>query len=276
MRPALYICATPIGNLQDVSFRLIETLKTVKYVLCEDTRVTRVLLSKYAIDTDTISFDQFRERRKDNWVIDQMAEGHSLALVSDAGTPCISDPGYFIVSRVRESGFDVISVPGPSAVSALLSIAGVAVDRYVFSGFTPKRLNDWRPLCELARQDQLPLVFFESPHRIQLLIQWVAEWDPLAHLVLGKELTKKFEEVVSGTSEQLAGLPYRWDRGEWCGLIVFSPFQPSHNSKNVVTQLRECGCSNRQIVDICKKVLHINKNEIYKFLLLPSEGSTDD
>jgi len=270
----LYICATPIGNLSDVSERLLTTLRDVAYILCEDTRVTRTLLQRYDIQTKMVSCNHHQEAHKVDWIVDEINAGKSFALVSDAGTPGICDPGYTVVSAVRAAGKAIQVIPGPSALAALLSIAGMPLDRFFFSGFVPKRVRDWHRDCDWARTAHVPIVFFETPHRIHATLDWLKVFDAEAHMILGKELTKHFETIVEGTPEQISKTPsLASPRGEWCGVVQFSAVTEAPAAP-IVAELKSIGLSDRHIVDVASKILHINKNEVYRLLLASSEKGT--
>ena len=272
-----YVCATPIGNLGDVSERLVATLKSVHHILCEDTRVTRTLLQRYDITTPTVSCNQFQETQKVDWILNELIHGHSLALVSDAGTPGICDPGYRVVSVVRAAGYPIQVIPGPSALASMLSISGLSSDRFVFCGFVPKRASDWESDCKMAQANGLAVVFFETPHRIRATLEWLNGFDSTAVITIGKELTKIFEKVFSGNSEQLLSIAeLESPRGEWCGVVQFSPVEVAAIAP-IVLALKKIGLSNRHVVDVSIKILHINKNKVYRECLrLDQQGIPSD
>src|SRR5881296_547011 len=193
----LYVVATPIGNLEDITLRALRVLKEVGLVACEDTRRTRTLLSHFGIHVPATSYFEHNKLTKGPAIIKTLQEGKSVALVTDAGTPGISDPGFLLVREARAAGIPVVPVPGPSAVIAALSAAGIPADRFVFDGFLPfkpgRRLNRLRALREL----ETTIVLYESPHRIVATLEAVREvWGDVP-LVLARELTKQFEEIVT-------------------------------------------------------------------------------
>ncbi|MGB7450859.1 MAG: 16S rRNA (cytidine(1402)-2'-O)-methyltransferase [Lysobacterales bacterium] len=193
----LYVVATPIGNLEDISYRAVRLLSEVDLIAAEDTRHSRVLLSHYNIGTSMLSLHEHNEAKLVGRILDRIAEGQSIALISDAGTPLISDPGYQIVRAAREAGLPVYSVPGPSSITAALSVAGLPPDRFAFEGFLPSkaaaRKKKLRTLCHETRT----LVFFESSHRIAVSIADMTEVFGGQRLVaICRELTKKFETVL--------------------------------------------------------------------------------
>ena len=199
----LYIVATPIGNLKDITLRALETLKLVDYILCEDTRVTKKLLDCYQIKTPTISYHQHSPGKKVREINDLLASGKNLALVTDAGTPGISDPGNLLISALCRDGFEtclsqIVPIPGPSALIAALSISGLPTDKFVFLGFPPHKRKREKFFKELASQ-KITAVFYESPHRIiKTLTEMSLLLQPNRELTVARELTKQFETIYRG------------------------------------------------------------------------------
>jgi len=201
----LYVVATPIGNLQDVSRRALEVLQEVDLIACEDTRVTRKLLSKYEIKTATISYHQHSKITKVDHLAGLLKTGKSIALVSDAGTPGISDPGSKLVEAIYENGGQVVTVPGPSAVTAALSISGLATDHFTFLGFAPTKKGREKFFTQVAKSE-ITTVFYESPYRIvKTLEQLQVVLDPQRTVVVCRELTKMFESVYRGNAAEVLG-----------------------------------------------------------------------
>lgn len=202
----LYVVGTPIGNLEDLSPRARRVLSDVDVILCEDTRVTKKLLSHFDIHTKTISYHARSEAAKLDYVLSFFGEGKSVALVSDAGTPAISDPGALLVSLVRERYPDVkiVSIPGPSAVTAALSIAGLPASDFLFLGFLPHKKGRETLFKEIAASPRT-VVFYESPHRIEKTLARLVELlIPERKTVICREITKMFEEVVSGSAKDVS------------------------------------------------------------------------
>lgn len=205
MGGSLFVVATPIGNLQDVTLRALEVLAQVDVVACEDTRHTRKLLERHGIRSRTLSLHKFNERRRGEEIVARLDAGQSVALVSDAGTPAVADPGASVVRRCAAAGHPVVPVPGPSALVALLSVAGLNGARHLFLGFLPHRGGERRR--ELERVAGVPeaVVFLESPLRIAATLEDAAAILGAARpAVVGRELTKMHEEVVRGTLGELA------------------------------------------------------------------------
>lgn len=203
----LYIVATPIGNLEDITLRALRVLKEVDYVLCEDTRVTKKLLAKYEIGTPTLAYHAHSTEREHSRIINLLREGKNVALVSDAGTPTISDPGSRIIERVRGElpEVSVVAVPGPSALTAALSISGVPASEFLFLGFLPHKKGRDKLIKE-ALSSTRPAVFYESTHRILKVLESINALEPERVLVLGRELTKVHEEVLRGAPQALLAL----------------------------------------------------------------------
>jgi 16S rRNA (cytidine1402-2'-O)-methyltransferase len=200
----LYVVATPIGNLDDISHRALSVLAEADIVVAEDTRRSRILLTHYGIDRTLLSFHEHNELERIPSLLEKLAAGQSVALISDAGTPLLSDPGYRLVCEAAATGVAVIPVPGPSAVTAALSVAGLPTDRFVFEGFLPAKSTPRRKRLTELRYESRTLVFFESSHRVLDSLRDIARafsHDRLA--VVCRELTKRFETVLRGTLEQL-------------------------------------------------------------------------
>ena len=200
----LYIVATPIGNLDDITLRAIEVLRSVDRVVAEDTRHSGRLLMHLAIDRPMLSLHEHNEAEAAQRVIAHLSAGESLALVSDAGTPLISDPGYGLVRLCREQGIEVVAVPGPSALVAALSVAGLPTDRFRFEGFLPRRQQARVAHLESLRIETVTLVFYESSHRILDALQDMVDvFGASRRAVLGRELTKLHETVLSAALGEL-------------------------------------------------------------------------
>ena len=198
----LYIVSTPIGNLKDITLRAIETLNEVDFILCEDTRVSSVLLKRYNVIKQLISFNAVSETKKIPAIIERLLLGQSYALISDSGTPAISDPGIRLVSESIKNGIEVISIPGATALIAALTISGLPTDSFVFEGFLPQKKGRQKKLLELAEEERT-IVLYESSHRITKLIDQLVEYFPERYVVVCRELSKKFEESWRGYPVEL-------------------------------------------------------------------------
>jgi 16S rRNA (cytidine1402-2'-O)-methyltransferase len=199
-----YVVGTPIGNLEDITLRAIRILGEADMILCEDTRVTAKLLEKYSIQKPTMSYHSQSKISKIEKILDLIEEGKTLALVSDAGTPTISDPGSLLVSKIREQFPDIkiIAIPGPSALISALSISGLPASEFLFLGFLPHKKGRETLFKEIAALKRTA-VFYESPHRILKTIESLKTFVPKRKIVIARELTKLFEELVSGTPAEV-------------------------------------------------------------------------
>ncbi|HEY7040251.1 MAG TPA: 16S rRNA (cytidine(1402)-2'-O)-methyltransferase [Methylomirabilota bacterium] len=203
MPGTLYVVATPLGNLEDVTLRGLRVLKEVAVIACEDTRRSRILLTHFGIHTPVTSYFEHNKLRKGARLIETLQAGQSVALVTDAGTPGISDPGFLLVRQAREAGVPVVPVPGPSAVVAALSAAGVPADRFVFDGFLPVKPGRRVHRLEALRDLEMTVVCYESPHRILGALTAVAEVFGDREIVVAREMTKQFEEIIRGPAAVL-------------------------------------------------------------------------
>ncbi len=202
----LYLIATPIGNLEDITLRALRVLKEVDFILCEDTRQTLKLLNHFQIKKALISYHQHSRLQKIDNIISLLREGKKMALVSDAGTPALSDPGGVLVEKViAECGgsVSVVPIPGASALTAVISVAGLPTDRFLFLGFLPHKKGR-QTLFERIRDSQQTVIFYESPHRIiKTLTSLVEVLDEKRRVVVGRELTKKFESLYRGSAQEV-------------------------------------------------------------------------
>ena len=202
MEGKLSLVATPIGNLEDVTLRALRTLKECDVVLCEDTRVTGKLLAHYEIKKPLRRYDAHTSEGDHERIISELKESKHFALVSDAGTPGISDPGVLLVQGAREAGIIIEAIPGPSAVTTAVSLAGIAGNKFTFLGFAPLKKGRETFFKSLATHEE-PVVFFESTHRILKTLTSLSEITPKAQVYLGRELTKMYEEMIIGTPEEI-------------------------------------------------------------------------
>ena len=202
----LYLIPTPIGNMKDITYRILETLKSVDYIYCEDTRNTRKLLSYYDIHKVLKSYHMFNEDKKCDEIIRELKEGMDIALVSDAGYPGISDPGYLICKRAIENGIDVTTLPGASASITALVNSGVDLDKFYFYGFLNHDLLPKKKELESLKDYPYTLIFYESPHRIKETLEVIYEILGNRYIVIAKDLTKKYEEYIRGNISDIMAL----------------------------------------------------------------------
>ncbi|MGA8165464.1 MAG: 16S rRNA (cytidine(1402)-2'-O)-methyltransferase [Waddliaceae bacterium] len=199
----LYIVATPIGNLGDITHRAIETLKSCDYILCEDTRRTGILLSHWTIKKPLKSFYRWKEAAKEEGIIADLHAGRNICLVSDAGTPGISDPGTRLIKRCHSENLPVTSIPGACAAIIALSCSGMNTDRFQFLGFLPRKVGALKTILSDVLHYPGTTVCYESPKRLEKVLRVIAELDSERHVVVTRELTKKFEEIQQGRAAEL-------------------------------------------------------------------------
>ena len=227
MSGQLFVVATPIGNLGDLSPRARETLAAVDLIAAEDTRHSRHLLAHFGIRRPLVALHEHNERERSGQLIERLRAGESVALISDAGTPLISDPGYRLVRAAREAGVPVVPIPGPSALIAALSVAGLPTDRFVFEGFLPAKAQARRSRLQVLAGEPRTLVFYESSHRIQAMLgDLAATFGAAREAVLARELTKQFEQIEGGRLDQLCAwldADEHHRRGEFVVLVAGAP-----------------------------------------------------
>ena len=213
----LYVVATPIGNLEDITLRALRILKEVDLIACEDTRRTGILLKHYNIEKPLVSFHQHSKLQKIDFLIERLKSGKNIALVTDAGTPGISDPGGVLIAEAIKNNIKVESIPGPSALAAILAVSGIAADKFLFLGYLPKKKGR-QTLIQKISQSEIPVVLFESPHRIIDNLKSIRGFAGDRYVIIGRELTKKFEEILRGKISEV--LPKIRSQGEFVIVIT--------------------------------------------------------
>lgn len=266
----LYLVATPIGNLKDISFRAVETLQACDYILCEDTRQSLVLLKHYNIRKPLVSFHMFSEAAKEDQVIHDLMAGKTICLISDAGTPGISDPGTRLVKRCVQEKLPVLTIPGPCAAIAALTISGLDTDRFQFYGFLPRQKSDLKKVLQEILKNVCTTICYESPERISKTLEIIHQLDTSRQLVIGRELTKKFEEVQRGTAEELLRMHQEKKvRGEIVLLIsgatqeAFFDWQNLSVQDHVAQIQQENSLSLNEAIKKVAELRHVSKRTIY-------------
>ena len=270
MSGRLYIVSTPIGNLEDITLRALKVLKEADVIACEDTRTTRKLLTRYAVETPLVSYHEHNEIEKAKELLSILREGRSIALVSDAGTPCISDPGYRIVKLASEHGIEVLSIPGPSASVSALSVSGLPTSSFAFFGFLPrtkKHLTDY-----LSRIKNYPetLVFYESPNRVTKTLRAISEVFGDRNISLSREMTKLYEETLRGkVSDVLEALVKRNEiKGEVTIVVEGASAEIGETDPETIDRMlvqhKKIGSSLKDAVKMVSEESGYSKSKTYK------------
>jgi 16S rRNA (cytidine1402-2'-O)-methyltransferase len=271
MPGTLYIVATPIGNLEDITLRALRVLKEVDVVAAEDTRHTQVLLNHYGIQAPLTSYHEHNERTKAEALVKQLLKGQDVALVSDAGTPAISDPGFRLVKQAVDAGIRVIPLPGASALTAVLSASGLPTDRVVFEGFLPAKKKPRREKLRALRDEARTLLFYEAPHRLAETLDDVHELLGDREAVLAREVSKVHEEFLRGRiSELLHALRRREIRGEFTLIISGSAGEIAVTEDRLKAEIRELhlrGMRVKEIAEVLGEKFGYPKKEIYRLAL---------
>jgi 16S rRNA (cytidine1402-2'-O)-methyltransferase len=269
---ALYIVATPIGNLEDITMRALRVLRESDLIACEDTRQTRKLLDHYGIAKPAISYHDHNEEARTAELIERLERGESIALVSDAGTPLISDPGYRLVRAAIAAGIAVVPIPGPSAVTGALAAAGLGTDSFRFCGFLPPKASQRQKMLEELKDESCTLIFYEAPHRILEALEDVAAVMHARPVVIARELTKLHEEFLRGTAAELhATLSARPSvKGEITLLIGKAEHAEVADDTPIDEAIRALETSGVSRMDAIKQVARargLSKREVYKLTL---------
>ena len=269
----LYLVSLPIGNLEDITLRAIKTLRGVDLIVAEDTRNTRRVLDRYRIGTPfSRSLYQGVEKRRVKCLLSLLEEGKDLALVSDAGTPLLSDPGYPLVRAAVEADIAVVPIPGPTAAIAALVASGLPTDHFVFDGMLPRRGTARRGYVERIREETRTVVCYESPHRLLETLDVIAEVLPERTIVLARELTKMHEEFLRGGAAQLMErLQARGGVKGECVLLIEGADQPQRKwdvdaVEELASLLREEGVSGRLAVKLLMRGFGVSRNEAYRLI----------
>jgi 16S rRNA (cytidine1402-2'-O)-methyltransferase len=271
MAGVLYIVATPIGNLEDITLRALRVLKEVDLIAAEDTRHTRILLSHYDIRTPLTSYHEHNERTKAQPLVKRLLGGENIALVSDAGTPAISDPGYRLVVDAIYAGIRVIPLPGAAALAAALSAGGLPTDRFAFEGFLPAKKQERRARLQELKNDARTLVFYEAPHRLNESLQDMQQIMGEREIVVGRELSKVHEEFLRGTvSEVVARFADREVKGEITIVVRGSTDGCQVSEAEVKAEIRRLGAAGMGVKEISQLLgerHQLSKREVYRMVL---------
>ena len=267
----LYIVATPIGNLEDITFRALRVLREVDVIAAEDTRHTQILLSHHDIHTPLTSYHEHNEKTKAQELVTRLARGKNIALVSDAGTPAISDPGFRLVVQAIDAGVRIIPIPGASALTAVLSATGLPTDRFVFEGFLPAKKKLRRERLQTLRDETRTLIFYEAPHRLKDTLDDIHELLGNREAVLAREVTKIHEEFLRGlVSTLVRELGSGEVRGEVTLIISGSAGESRVNEDLLKAEIRELkgqGLRVKEIAEVLGEKFGYSKKDIYRLAL---------
>ncbi len=264
-KPTLYVVSTPIGNLKDITYRAVEILNEVDAILCEDTRTSKTLLSHYHIHKQLISFHDHNKTEKTQDMIALLNEGKNLALISDAGTPGINDPGYELIQEVIRQGYHVVSIPGASAILAALVVSGCLIQPFTFIGFLPRKNSSKKEVIESYHQRIETLVIYESPLRVKKTLEDLYDILGDRQIVLARELTKMFETITRTSLKESLSLEID-TRGEYVIIIEGSKetYDSSLSIKDHVLQLIDEGYDEKDAMKMVAKKRQITKSDVYK------------
>lgn len=260
-----YIVPTPIGNIKDITYRAVEVLKSVDFIACEDTRITQKLLNHYEIKTKCISYHKYNENERINFFLDLIRTGKSIALVSDAGTPMICDPGGVIVSALLKEGFSVTSLAGACAITTFLSQLPRQNEQFSFIGFIPRTENQIKELCK--KYSAQNMVFYDSPERILKTLKTIKESRGDLKISLGREITKLFEEIQTDKISNILNHYKDGIKGEIVCIIYAEEENTDFDLKYHIIELKKKGYKDKDISIILSTIFNINKNEVYKYSL---------
>jgi len=279
----LYICGTPIGNLEDITLRALKILKEVKLIAAEDTRHTKKLLNHYQINTKITSYYEYNKFKKAPYLVEILKNGQDIALVSDAGMPGISDPGYVFINLALKNNIKIIPVPGVSALITALIVSGLPTDKFVFEGFLPRKIKERKRYFKSIENEERTVIFYETPHRLKRALKDMLEIWGDRKIVIARELTKMYEEIIRGKlSQVLTEISTKEIKGE-ITLIVQGGIKKKGNDtidflknecimEEYLKKLKNQGYSNKEIIKITQEKLDIPKNLIYKKLLEMKKG----
>ncbi|MDF5734507.1 MULTISPECIES: 16S rRNA (cytidine(1402)-2'-O)-methyltransferase [unclassified Nostoc] len=269
----LYVVGTPIGNLEDMTFRAVRILQTVDIIAAEDTRHTGKLLQHFQVKTPQVSYHEHNRTSRIPELLEHLVNDKAIALVSDAGMPGISDPGYELVKACIEAGITVVPIPGASAAITALSAAGLPTDRFVFEGFLPSKSQQRQQHLESLQTESRTLIFYESPHRLRDTLQDLAEvWGSDRQIVLARELTKLYEEFWRGTiAEAIAHYSQREPQGEYTLVVAgIAPSQPQLTEEELKAELKQLitqGISRSQASRQLAKFTFLPRRQLYQLAL---------
>jgi len=279
----LYICGTPIGNLEDITLRALKILKEVNLIAAEDTRHTKKLLNHYQINTKVTSYYEYNKFKKAPYLVEILKNGQDIALVSDAGMPGISDPGYVLIDLALKNNIKIIPVPGVSALITALVVSGLPTGKFVFEGFLPRKIKERKRYYKSIENEERTIIFYETPHRLKRALKDMLDVWGERKIVIARELTKMYEEIIRGNlSQVITEINTKEIKGE-ITLVVQGGIKKKENGtidflkdecimQEYLKKLKNQGYSNKDIIKIAQEKLNVPKNLIYKKLLEMKKG----
>lgn len=266
LKAGFYVVATPIGNMEDISFRAVKTLSDADIIACEDTRVSKTLLCKYGIETPTVSIHNYNESEKINWVREKIDSGLAIALISDAGMPLISDPGYKIVSELRSLGYYITVIPGATSTISALVLSGMPTDRFTFIGFVPTKNSEKEKFFTDVKNNDGTVIFFETANRVLETLKLLSQIFKNRQIAIVREISKIYEETKCGTAQELYSyFEKNGIKGEIVGLI-----SPNKERQSVdYDKIREMLSTLikymplKEASDFIAKIFDISKKDVY-------------
>ena len=270
LKSGFYIVATPIGNIEDITFRAIQTLKNVDIIACEDTRVSKTLLNKYGIDTPTVSIHNYNESEKIDWVKKQIDDGLAIALISDAGMPLISDPGYKIVNELRNNDYYITVIPGATSTISALVLSGMPTDKFMFVGFAPHKESEKITFFDNVKEIDASVIFFETANRLEETLSILIPIFNDRKIAIVREISKIYEEVKTGSANELLNyFSTNGIKGEIVGVI--SPCKTKQNvdmkkvEELIITLIPYMPI--KTLSEIVAKMFDISKKEVYNLTI---------
>ena len=277
-RGILYICGTPIGNLEDITLRALKILKKVKLIAAEDTRHTKKLLNHYQINTKITSYYEYNKFKKAPYLVEILKNGQDIVLVSDAGMPGISDPGYVLINLALNNNIKIVPIPGVSALITALVVSGLPTDKFVFEGFLPRKIKERKRYFKSIENEERTVIFYETPHRLKRALKDMLDVWGERKIVIARELTKMHEEIIRGKlSQVLTEISTKEIKGEITlvvqggikkkGIDTIDFLKDECIMEIYLKKLKNQGYSNKDIIKIAQEKLNVPKNLIYKKLL---------
>jgi 16S rRNA (cytidine1402-2'-O)-methyltransferase len=264
----LFVCATPIGNLSDITSRLHEIFHQIDYLLAENISKAQILQKHFKTKLPVIKLEKNTEEKQFSKILKLLHKGRNLALISEAGTPNIADPGAHLIKKLHQEKIIISPIPGVSAVTSLISISGILANQFIFIGFFPKKAQEADKYFQASIKTQTPIFFFETAKRIQKTLNLLNKNYHISEIIVARELTKKFEQYFIGSLDHvLKELSKANIKGEWCVFLKCKNISQTEIDLEIIKKLKAQGLSKKQILYIGKEILGYTKNKLYKNLI---------